>query len=387
MASHAIGHPAPAPLGGKLVTPTTIVLFLLSLAAAGVMAVRLVYGLGAVANINDGYPWGIWIAYDLVIGSALACGGFAISLLIYILNRGEYHPLIRPALLASLAGYTLAGVSIFFDIGRYWNFWHIMWPGYINVGSVMFELATCMSAYVLVMFVEFSPALTERFGLPRVGKAVKKWTFLVVALGIVLPTMHQSSIGAMIIVFGTQIDPLWRTINLPLLFLMSCILMGYAAVIFEACLSSMGFKRPMEVEILARLSKYMLGLLAGYLVVRFADLAWRGALGNVFVPGLKATMFWVENALYVVPLVLLASARSRARPSRLFLAAVFMAAAGFVYRINCFLIGYDTGAGWHYFPSIWEVTFSVGIIAFEILAYIIAVRTLPILTPATERRP
>jgi Ni/Fe-hydrogenase subunit HybB-like protein len=387
MASHAISHPAPAPLGGKLVTPTTIVLFLLSLAAAGVMAVRLVYGLGAVANINDGYPWGIWIAYDLVIGSALACGGFAISLLIYILNRGEYHPLIRPALLASLAGYTLAGVSIFFDIGRYWNFWHIMWPGYINVGSVMFELATCMSAYVLVMFVEFSPALTERFGLPRVGKAVKKWTFLVVALGIVLPTMHQSSIGAMIIVFGTQIDPLWRTINLPLLFLMSCILMGYAAVIFEACLSSMGFKRPMEVEILARLSKYMLGLLAGYLVVRFADLAWHGALGNAFVPGLKSTMFWLENALYVVPLVLLASARSRARPSRLFLAAVFMAAAGFVYRINCFLIGYDTGAGWHYFPSIWEVTFSVGIIAFEILAYIIAVRTLPILTPATERRP
>ncbi|HET9576565.1 MAG TPA: Ni/Fe-hydrogenase cytochrome b subunit [Usitatibacter sp.] len=385
MATHAAEiHAAPAPLGGRLVTPTTVILGLLSLAAAGVIVVRLIYGLGAVANINDGYPWGIWIAYDLVIGSALACGGFAVSILIYIFNKGEYHPLIRPAMVASLAGYTLAGASIFFDIGRYWNFWHIFWPGYINLGSVMFELAACMTAYVLVMWIEFSPALTERFGLPRVGRAVKKWTFLIVALGVVLPTMHQSSIGAMLIVFGTQIHPLWSTLWLPLLFLISCILMGYAMVIFEASLSSVGFTRPMEAQILSRLARYMAGLLVVYLVVRFADLAWRGALAQAFVPGLKSTMFWIENALYAAPLLLLATEASRRRPSRLFLSAVLMAAAGFVYRINCFLVGYDTGPGWHYFPSIWEVLFSVGLIAFEVLVYIIAVRTLPIL-PASPR--
>jgi Ni/Fe-hydrogenase subunit HybB-like protein len=379
MASHAIAHPAPAPLGGRLVTPATAILFLLVLAAAGVGAVRLIYGLGAVANINDGYPWGIWIAFDLATGAALACGGFAMSMLVYILNKGEYHPLVRPAILASMLGYTLAAVSLFFDIGRYWNAWRIFWPADANVTSTIFELATCMTAYMLVMAVEFAPALTERFGLKRLGARLNKALFFVTALGIVLPTMHQSSIGAMLIVFGAQIDPLWRTTMLPLLFLVSCITMGFAMVIFEATLVSIGFGRPAETPMLARLSKYMVGLLALYLAVRFTDLAWRGAWGHAFEPGLKSFMFWLENALFALPIALLATARARARPSRLFLAAVCMAVAGFFLRIDCFLIGYDTGAGWHYFPSIWEIVFTVGAISAEILVYIVAVRLLPVL--------
>jgi len=386
MASHAIAHPAPAPLGGSLVTPVTVVLFLLALGAAGVGIVRLVYGLGAVTNINDGYPWGIWIAYDLATGAALACGGFALSILIYILNKGEYHPLVRPAILASLLGYTLASVSLFFDIGRYWNFWRIFWPGDANTTSTIFELATCMTAYILVMFVEFSPVLAERFGFTKFSGKLSKGLFLVVALGIVLPTMHQSSIGAMLIVFGTQIDPLWRTMLLPLLFLISCITMGFAMVIFEGTLVSMGFKRPSETPMLARLSKYMVGLLVAYLVIRFADLVFRGALGHAFDPGVKSLMFWLENAFFAIPVVLLASAESRKRASRLFPAAVCMAVGGMLLGLDCFLVGYDTGNGWHYFPSFPELLFTVGVISAEILIYIVAVRLLPIL-PATEHRP
>lgn len=384
MASHAIAHPAPAPLGGKLVTPVTVILFLFALAAGAVAVVRLVYGLGAVANINDGYPWGIWIAYDLATGAALACGGFGLSILVYILNKGEYHPLMRPAILASLLGYTLAAVSLFFDIGRYWNAWRIFWPGNINTSSTIFELATCMTAYTVVMFIEFSPALAERFGMRRLSARLGKALFLIAALGIVLPMMHQSSIGAMLIVFGDQLDPLWRTLMLPLLFLISCLTMGYAMVIFEGTLVSMGFKRPMETPMLARISKYMVGLLVVYLVVRFADLAWRGALGYAFVPGLKSAMFWIETAFFVVPIAVLATEAARKRPSRLFLAAVCMAVGGLLLRVNSFLVGYDTGAGWHYFPSIWEITFTVGVIAAEILVYIVAVRLLPVL-PALER--
>lgn len=385
MASHAIAHhPAPAPLGGRLVTPTTVILGLLALGAAVVAVIRLVYGLGAVTNINDGYPWGIWIAYDLATGAALACGGFALSILVYILNRGEYHPLVRPALLASLLGYTLASVSLFFDIGRYWNAWRIFSPWDANVTSTIFELAVCMTAYILVMFIEFSPAIAERFGLRGFGARLGKVLFLVAALGIVLPMMHQSSIGAMLIVFGTQIDPLWRTTMLPLLFLISCITMGFAMVIFEATLVSIGFKRPSEASMLSRLSTYMVGLLILYLVVRIADLTWRGAWGSAFQPGVKSLMFWLENAFFVVPVVLLASAAARARPSRLFLAAVCMALGGFLLRIDSFLVGYDTGAGWHYFPSFPELLFTIGVIAAEILVYIIAVRLLPVL-PAVEK--
>ncbi len=137
---------------------------------------------------------------------------------------------------------------------------------------------------------------------------------------------------------------------------------------------------------LSRLSKYMVGLLVVYLVVRVADLTWRGAWASAFVPGVKSLMFWIENAFFALPVVLLATEEARRRASRLFLAAVFMALAGFLLRIDSFLVGYDTGAGWHYFPSFWELTFTVGVIAAEILVYILAVRLLPIL-PATESRP
>jgi Ni/Fe-hydrogenase subunit HybB-like protein len=160
--------------------------------------------------------------------------------------------------------------------------------------------------------------------------------------------------------------------------------MGFAMVIFEGTMVSIGFKRPMETPMLSRLSKYMVGLLVAYLVVRVVDLTWRGAWGSAFQPGVKSLMFWIENVSFALPIALLASAESRRRASRLFAAAVFMAVAGFLLRIDCFLIGYDTGDGWHYFPSIGELTFTVGVISAEILAYIVAVRLLPVL-PALEK--
>ena len=56
--AHARTH-APAPLGGSLLTPFTLLLGLLSAIAAVILVYRFIYGLGAVANINDSYPWGI----------------------------------------------------------------------------------------------------------------------------------------------------------------------------------------------------------------------------------------------------------------------------------------------------------------------------------------
>lgn len=372
-------HPAPAPLGGKLVTPTTIVLGILALIAVVLLGVRFVYGIGAVTNINDGYPWGIWIAYDVVIGSALACGGFSMALLVYIFNKGEYHPLVRPALLASMFGYTLAGLSVIFDLGRYWNFWHIFWPRYAQVNSVMFEVALCVSAYILVMWIEFTPAILEKFGMHDLRRKLNKALFFFIGLGVLLPTMHQSSLGSLLVVFGPQIHPLWQTPLLPLLFLISALTMGFSVVIFEACLSAVGFKRGMEIPILAKISRVMSFALVVYLIARFADLAVRGALPLAFTSGFQSVMFWVENVLYAVPIFILMQRNARTSPQKLFLSAVAMILAGFVYRINAYLIGYDTGPGWHYFPSLAEIMITVGLIAFEVLAYILFVRFLPVL--------
>jgi len=377
-------HPAPAPLGGPLVTPVTVTLAILVAIAFVILGIRFVLGIGAVTNVSDGYPFGIWIAYDVVIGSAFACGGYSMALLVYIFNKGEYHPMVRPALLASMFGYTLAGASVIFDLGRYWNTWHIFWPGYAQVNSVMFEVAVCITAYIVVMMIEFSPAFLEKFGLKDIHKKLNKVLFLIIALGVLLPSMHQSSLGSLIVVFGNQVHPLWQTLMLPLLYLMTAVMIGFAIVIFESCLSASGFKRPLELHLLIGLSRLMTGLLAAYLVVRVGDLAVRGALGYLFEPGIEAFMFWVEMSLFVAPLILLWHPAARRRPARLFIAAFCLLFAGFFLRINAFLVGYETGAGWHYFPSVPEIMVSVGLIALEILGYIVLVRYLPIL-PKEEK--
>jgi Ni/Fe-hydrogenase subunit HybB-like protein len=374
---------APAPLGGSLLTPFTLLLGALSAVAGIILAYRFFYGLGAVTNINDGYPWGIWVAYDVVVGSALACGGFVMALLVYIFNKGQYHPLVRPALLASLFGYTLAGVSVIFDLGRWWNFWHIFWPGYAQVNSVMFEVAVCITAYIVVMWIEFSPAFLEKLGMKDVKKKLDKLLFFIIALGVLLPSMHQSSLGSLLVIFGQQIHPLWQSgMLLPVIYLMTAVLLGFAVVIFEATLSSTGFGRPLETKVLTPLSRIMWGLLTVYVALRVLDLLWRGALGTAFAFTLEAGMFWIEMAAFVVPLVLLAPASARRSASKLFAAAVLLMAGGMLLRINGFLVGYQTGDGWHYFPSFAELMVTVGIIAFEILAYIVFVRKFPVLPAA-----
>jgi Ni/Fe-hydrogenase subunit HybB-like protein len=380
-ASH--NHPAPAPLGGELVTPTTLILAALVGIAGIILAIRFFYGIGAVTNVNDGYTWGIWVVYDVVIGSAFACGGYSVALLVYIFNKGEYHPMIRPALLASLFGYTLAGAGVIFDLGRYWNAWHIYWPGYAQVNSVMFEVAVCITAYIVVMWIEFSPAFLEKFGLKDIKKKLNKSLFFIIALGVLLPSMHQSSLGSMLVVFGTQIHPLWQTVLLPLIYLITALTMGFAVVIFEACIASSGFKRPLEMFLLGKLSKVMWWMLIVYMVVRIGDLVVRGVLGYMFDMNIEAFMFWVEMALFITPMVILSSAQSRKQPAKLFIAACSLMLAGFILRINCFLVGYETGPGWHYFPSVPEIMVSVGMIAFEILAYIVLVRYLPVLSGTT----
>jgi Ni/Fe-hydrogenase subunit HybB-like protein len=170
---------------------------------------------------------------------------------------------------------------------------------------------------------------------------------------------------------------------LPLIYLITALTMGFAVVIFEACIASSGFKRPLEMFLLGKLSKVMWWMLIVYMVVRIGDLVVRGVLGYMFDMNIEAFMFWVEMALFITPMVILSSAQSRKQPAKLFIAACSLMLAGFILRINCFLVGYETGPGWHYFPSVPEIMVSVGMIAFEILAYIVLVRYLPVLSGTT----
>lgn len=372
---------APTPIGGSLINATTLVCGVLITIMLVILVERFIFGLGTVANINDGYSWGIWVVVDVMIGSALACGGFSVALLVYIFNKGEYHPLVRPALLGSLFGYTLAGGGIFIDLGRWWNFWHIFWPGYANPSSVMFEVAVCVTAYILVMWIEFSPVFLEKLGMHDVKKKLNKALFFFIALGVLLPMMHQSSLGTMLVVMGGQVNPLWQTPAVPLIYLLTAIAIGYGVVLFESCVAASAYRRKMELHLLNPLSKIMLGVLAVYLVVRFADLLLRGALGEAFKPNFVSLSFWVENLCFVAPFFLIGSVAARRNPARLFLAGIAIMLGGILLRLNGFLIGYEhfTSPGWTYFPSLSEIMVTVGIFAIEVLGYIIITRRFPVL--------
>ena len=376
-------HLPPAPIGGKLLTPTTFVCGVLVMVMAAILLVRFLFGLGAVTNLNDGFPWGIWVIVDVIIGSAFACGGFSVAMLVYIFNKGQYHPLIRPALLASLFGYTLAGVGVIFDLGRWWNFWHIFWPSYSNPNSVMFEVAVCISAYIVVMWLEFSPAFFEKWGMADAKKKLNKVLFFLVALGTVLPMMHQSSLGTLIVVMGVQINPLWQTKLIPLLFLLTAVVIGYGVVLFESCVAASAYRRKIELHLLEPLAKVMLGMLALFIVVRFGDLVVRGALGHAFKANLVALAFWVEMLCFLAPFALIGSAGARRNPAKLFLAGTAIMLGGIFMRLNAFLIGYDTGVGvdtgWRYFPSVPELMVTIGMFAIEVLGYIIITRRFPVL--------
>ncbi|HLN26104.1 MAG TPA: Ni/Fe-hydrogenase cytochrome b subunit [Patescibacteria group bacterium] len=375
-----------AAIGGPLVTKTTVIATVLALAMAALLGYRFVFGLGAVANINNGYPWGIWVAYDVVIGTAFACGGYAMALLVYILNKGKYHPLVRPALLASMFGYSLGGFSVLFDLGRWWNFWHILTPGYANPNSVMFEVALCVTCYCLVLWIEFTPAFAEKWGSAATKRKLNKVLFVFIALGVLLPTMHQSSLGTMLVVFGTTVHPLWQTTLLPLLFLISAVSMGFSIVIFEATLVTNVYNRPSEARILGYVTRYIVWLMSAYLVLRWGDIIVEGKLDKVFSSGGLSFVFLLETALFALPIALLAPKANRIKPQMQFIAAVSMLLGGSLYRIDAFLVAYHR-AGWHYFPSVGELTVTLGIIGVEVLGYIVFVKKLPVLHPVERALP
>jgi len=344
-------RPATEPMGGNILTRPYVFLSLLVLIAVGLLVFRFVYGLGAATNLNNGYPWGLWVVVDIHITAAIGCGAYVLAVIMYIANNREFHTLLRPALVGSTFAYTLANLAAFVDIGRWWNFYQIALPWNINLNSVMFEIAICMFLYMIILWMELVPPVLEKFGWDKLHKPYNKVLFIIVALGIVLPTMHQSGLGAIIVVAGEKISPLWQTPWISFLFLMSAVIMGFAIVLFEGALTVLGLGRRLELHLYRRLAKLGRWVLASYLVVRFADLVYRDALGGIMQNPVQGVMFCIENLLFLLPLLVLLHPRWRGNARMLFFSAICLLLAGAVLRFNALIIGYTPSAGYVYFPS------------------------------------
>ena len=383
------------PIGGPLFTRGYMVLLTLAAVGIALMIWRFAVGLGASTALSDGYPLGLWIALDVVTGTALACGGYAVALVVYIFNKGNYHPLIRPAILTSALGYTLAGASVAVDLGRPWNMWKI--PTYVwrwNLNSSLLEVALCIMAYVFVLWIELSPVFMEKWsvdGPPRLKKLslrllpiINKALIWIIALGLLLPTLHQSSLGSLMMLAGPKLHPLWLTGWLPLLFLMSALAMGYSFVVFESVFSSTAFGRKPDMPMLINLQKVAAWGGLVFMAVRVADLAYSGNLRYAARLDLYGTMFWIENVLWILPLAMML-AFPRQNLGSLFRGAMVVALAGALYRFDTYLVAFQPGPGWHYFPSVPEMFISIGFIALELAIYVAVVKRFPVIggmTPA-----
>ena len=384
------------PVGGPIITGrfTRFLVIFLGLWAV-ILLYRFLTGIGTVSGLTDGYPWGIWIAFDVVTGTALACGGYAIAILAYILNKGKYHPVVRPAILTSALGYSMAALAIIIDVGRWWGIWRIPFGGFPKMGgynwnSALLEVALCVMAYVGVLWIELGPAFLEKWeatsknaALVNFSKAGLKFydkaMIWIVALGVLLPTMHQSSLGTVMLISGHKLHPLWNTGWIPLLFLVSCVGMGYAVVVWESGVSSAVFKRQREDSMLTSLSGAVVVTTGLFLAIRFLDIIFSGKIGMMFTSGFYSVVFWIEIALFVIPMVMLLRAKDRADYATMLRASMFIMLAGAMYRFDAYIVAFNPGPNWSYFPTTLELLITFGAVAFEIFLYLFIVKRYPIL--------
>lgn len=371
------------PVGGRLLSWPVIFFGFFAFVCVIVIIKRMVLGLADVTNLNGGYPWGIWIGFDLLVGTGFACGGWALAWIVYVFNKGEYHALVRPALLASLFGYTLGGLSILMDMGRWWNLPYFYIPGYFNINSVLFETAACMTIYMLVLVLEFAPALLERFGLKIPLKVLNRFLFAVIALGALLPAMHQSSMGSLFVSAGHKIHPLWQSYEfLPIFSLLGALIMGFSIVIYEGALVTAGLKGrvPDERPLMVKLTAFLQVLVGMFIVLRLHAInishKWDYALaGDIY-----SWLFWIELLLIAWPVIFVK--RIRENGPLMFAAATSLLIGAAMYRIDLAIVAYNPGDGYQYFPSIQEILLSFGLVAIEIVGYIVLIKLLPVLPGA-----
>ena len=210
---------------------------------------------------------------------------------------------------------------------------------------------------------------------PRLDKIL----IFIIVLGITLPTMHQSSLGSMLLIAATKLHPLWHSPLLPLFFLINCIYIGYSIAILESVISSYAFRRPYEIRQLSGLAGIIPWLATLWLAVVVGDLSWRGQLGAAWRFDNYSCFFLLEFALLGFGSLILFRNQNRHSPRWLFVSAALIVLGGALYRFNVYLIGFNPGQGWIYFPSLAEVMISVGIVAIELLGYQVLVKMVPVL--------
>jgi Ni/Fe-hydrogenase subunit HybB-like protein len=348
--------------------------------------VRIFHGLGASTNLSDLTPWGIWIGFDILCGVMLAAGGFTLMATVHIFNSEKYKPIARPALLTAFLGYLLVIAALMFDLGKPWNVFRVMFTW--QPRSVMFEVGWCVMLYTTVLFLEFLPVVFERFRLEKPMRILRMISVPLFILGVLLSTLHQSSLGSLYLIVPGKLHPLWYTPLLPVLFWFSAVTIGLAMTIFESTMSARHFGHSLEKPLIVGLGRIMTVMLIIYGVIRLTNLLNRNALRYAFEPTYEAAMFWVETLLaFAIPVALLLFRQVRENPVRLYFVSVLVIAGFLVNRLNVAATGMEGWSGVRYVPKWTELSITLMIVAMGVFIFNMAVKYLPIFSHGGKPAP
>ncbi|MEW6079799.1 MAG: sulfate respiration complex protein HmcC [Thermodesulfobacteriota bacterium] len=369
----------------SLLTPFHIVAGLIIFLGLIITVLRFTMGLGAVTHLSDDNPWGLWIGFDLLVGVALAAGGYVTSAAVYLFGMKKYHSAVRPAVLTGFLGYALVVFALNYDVGRPWR---LPYPFIMQQGttSLLFEVAACVALYLTVLFLEFLPAPLEWLGLKKVRQLAVRLTLALTVLGVVLSTLHQSSLGALFLIAPSKLHPLWYSSYLPVFFFISSIIAGLSMVIFESTLSHRYFADKMDETHRSEKEGVTLGfgkaasmVLLGYFTIKMMGIAagnhWR-LLGTPY-----GMWFLVELLGFIALPSLLYAVGVRNRDLGLIKWTAAWTVLGIVInRLNVCLIAFNwqLPASQRYFPHWMEISLSVFIVTVGIVAFRFIVTRMPI---------
>jgi Ni/Fe-hydrogenase subunit HybB-like protein len=362
---------------------------LIALMTAGVLSAlaRYAYGISAISDLSNAYPWGFWISFDLYCGVALGSGAFTIVAIVEIFDLQEFRPLVRPSVLTGMLGYLMVIIALLVDLGQPLRIWHMII--YQNHTSILLEVGICVMLYTTVLLIEFSPVVFEGLKKNKIAHTIHKYSFPFVLLGVVLSTLHQSSLGSLLIIERYKLHPLWWTPILPVMFFVSAVNVGLGMIVLESSLSAHAFGKGLETDLLKKLAKVDVFVLLVYLLLKFGELAWTGELHLLFTSGLMSVLFWGEIIIGVlIPIALFSQKAQRLNPRALLIGAIFVVFGLVLNRFNVSWFGITHAdplsyiptfmSKVDYFPTLPEVAVSIGIVSAGVLAFNLAAKYLPV---------
>ena len=375
--------------GFPLVNGFFLGLLALVFIALGLTAYRELAGLGPVSGMNDAYGWGIWKTFNVMVLTALGSGAFAVGIGAWVFRRKRLHALMRMALLTSFLAYACGLLLLGIDAGRPWNFYWIVFPWKWNMHSPLAEVAICMSIYAMIpLAIENIPPVLERLwyfdsrlrpGVERIEKRLYSVVPYVIAAAYLLPGMHQSSLGALMLLAGERVHPLWQSPWLPFLYLGAATFMSFGCVAGTTMLCCLVWKRAMDMDVLDEAARITAWLIFGWMGLRLLDILFRGALFTAFHFDRFAGVFWLEMALVAAGGYLLRQSLQNHNRQKMFLGYILSSAGGMIYRFSPTTLAFRPNPEALYFPVTIEVLVSLGFIALGVVGFLIAVKRLAIL--------